>query len=76
MIDRPPEYRLTCNCGMKITGTNEKGLLSLIKKHIETGEYHLGHLSLHNYKAGETELEKIVDTAISAREKNDASTTG
>ena len=43
MIDRPPEYGMTCHCGMRITGTNEKGLVSLFKKHYDTGEYHLAY---------------------------------
>ena len=43
MIDRPPEYQMVCHCGMKITGTNEKGLISLLAKHYETGEYHIAY---------------------------------
>jgi hypothetical protein len=38
MIDRPPEYELTCYCGMKITGTNENGVvIALLNRHTESG---------------------------------------
>ena len=44
MIDRPPEYELTCYCGMKITGTNENGVVSLLNRHIESGIFHTNYL--------------------------------
>ena len=70
MIDRPPEYGMTCHCGMRITGTNEKGLVSLIKKHTETGEYHLAYLSLPgNSSSTKSESEIVIDTIILSREK-------
>ena len=70
MIDRPPEYGMTCHCGMRITGTNEKGLVSLIKKHIETGEYHIAYLSLPaNSSPLKSEVENTIDKAILSREK-------
>ena len=70
MIDRPPEYGMTCHCGMRITGTNEKGLVSLIKKHTETGEYHLAYLSLPgNSSLTKSESEIVIDTIILSREK-------
>jgi len=69
MIDRPPEYGVTCNCGMRITGTSEKGLVSLAKKHIETGEYHISYLFIKDMKWGQVEVEDVVYTAIRKREK-------
>ena len=44
MIDRPPEYELSCYCGMKITGTNENGVVSLLNRHIESGIFHTNYL--------------------------------
>jgi hypothetical protein len=44
MIDRPPEYELTCYCGMKITGTNENGVVSLLNRHTESGIFHTNYL--------------------------------
>ncbi len=44
MIDRPPEYGITCECSMRITGTNENGVISLMKRHIESGVFHTGYL--------------------------------
>lgn len=43
-----PYYSLTCNCGIKITGNSEKGLLALLKKHIESGAIHLQWISYFN----------------------------
>ena len=37
----PPHYAKTCNCGVVISGTSEKGLQSLIKRHKEKGSIHL-----------------------------------
>ena len=37
----PPHYSKVCNCGVTITGTSEKGLQSLIKRHKEKGPIHL-----------------------------------
>ena len=70
VIDRPPEYGITCHCGMRITGTNEKGLVSLMKKHTETGEYHIAYLSLPaNSSLTKSEGEIVIDKAILSREK-------
>jgi hypothetical protein len=70
VIDRPPEYGMTCHCGMRITGTNEKGLVSLMKKHTETGEYHLAYLSLPaNSSTLKSEVENAIDKAMLSREK-------
>ena len=63
MIDRPPEYGMTCHCGMRITGTNEKGLVSLFAKHWASGEYHIAYESLQtDFK--DYDQEEIVDKAI------------
>ena len=63
MIDRPPEYGMTCHCGMRITGTNEKGLVSLFAKHWASVEYHIAYESLHtDFK--DFDQEEIVDKAI------------
>ena len=70
MIDRPPEYGMTCHCGMRITGTNEKGLVSLFKKHYDTGEYHLAYeLHQNHYSYRKSEQEIVIEKAILRREK-------
>ena len=69
MIDRPPEYGLTCDCGMRITGTNEKGTISLVKKHFETGEFHREYLSFNGITL-KTNLHLMIDAIIKSREKN------
>ena len=69
MIDGPPEYGMTCHCGMRITGTNEKGVVSLLKKHFDKGEYHLAYLLIQEKDLGKSESERVVDKAISIREK-------
>jgi len=64
MIDSPPEYQLTCNCGMKISGTNENGLVSLMKRHLESGKFHTAWMHFHNVKDDQpTELIKILSEA-------------
>jgi hypothetical protein len=35
-----PMYSLTCNCGIKIIGHSEKGLIGLMKRHYEDGPFH------------------------------------
>ena len=68
MIDRPPEYGMTCHCGMRITGTNEKGVVSLFKKHYESGEYHVAYESTQS-SSPKSEQEIVIDKAIATREK-------
>lgn len=34
-------YTLTCNCGVKISASTEKGLRKLMIKHMNSGEIHL-----------------------------------
>ena len=51
MIGDPPEYSLDCNCGIKISGTNENGLVSLMKKHLETGKYHTAWMLVNNFNS-------------------------
>ena len=67
MIDRPPEYQLTCNCGMRISGTNENGVISLLKKHIESGLFHTGYMLVNKFEYEGTELEKILSEVSSMR---------
>lgn len=67
MIDRPPEYQLTCNCGMRISGTNENGTISLMKRHLESGKFHTAYL-LHNKLVGnDSELESLIAEATSMK---------
>lgn len=63
MIDSPPEYQLTCNCGMKISGTNENGLVSLMKRHLESGKFHTAWMHFNDIKENKTELSKILGEA-------------
>lgn len=67
MIDRPPEFELTCDCGMKITGTNENGVISLLKRHRESGVFHTGYLLVNKINPTEGELEKILSEISSLR---------
>jgi len=67
MIDRPPEYQMTCWCGMRITGTNEKGLVSLFKKHYESGDYHVVYLATQG-PVGKSQQEKVIDEIMLSRE--------
>ena len=67
MIDRPPEYQLTCNCGMRISGTNENGVISLLKKHIESGQFHTGYMLRNKFTYNDTELEEILSEISSMR---------
>ena len=77
MIDRPPEYGLTCNCGMRITGTNENGVISLLMRHIESGVYHTGYMLANKFELGGTELEKILSEISTLRKGiRNASTRG
>ena len=69
MIDRPPEYGMTCHCGMRITGTNEKGLVTLFKKHFDTGDYHLAYERLTNSSSRESQQEFVINQIILSREK-------
>lgn len=41
VYNEPPRYSKTCECGITITGISEKGLSSLVKRHIESGVIHL-----------------------------------
>jgi hypothetical protein len=63
MIDSPPEYQLTCNCGVKISGTNENGLVSLMKRHLESGKFHTAWMHFNDIKENTTELSKILSEA-------------
>ena len=67
MIDSPPEFQLTCNCGIRISGTNENGVISLLKRHIESGVFHTGYLLANKFEVGGTELEKILSEISTLR---------
>ena len=67
MIDSPPEFQLTCNCGIRISGTNENGVISLLKRHIESGVFHTGYLLANKFELGGTELEKILSEISTLR---------
>jgi hypothetical protein len=67
MIDSPPEFQVTCNCGMKISGTNENGVISLLKRHIESGVYHTGYMLRNKFEPGGTELEEILEEISTIR---------
>ena len=69
MIDRPPEYGMTCHCGVRITGTNEKGLVSLFKKHYESGDYHIAYEKFSKTSSVQSHQEFVVDQIILSREK-------
>ena len=67
MIDSPPEFQLTCNCGIKISGTNENGVISLLMRHIESGVFHTGYLLANKFELGGTELERILSEISTLR---------
>ena len=67
MIDSPPEFQLTCNCGIRISGTNENGVISLLKRHIESGVFHTGYLLANKFEVGGTELERILSEISTLR---------
>ena len=69
MIDSPPEYQLTCNCGMRISGTNENGVVSLLMKHIETGVFHTSYMLRNKFTYNNTELEDILSGIKTMRKK-------
>ena len=77
MIDTPPEFQLTCNCGMRISGTNENGVISLLKRHIESGVFHTGYMLRNKFELGGTELEEILQEISTLRKGiRNASTAG
>ena len=72
MIDRPPEYELTCYCGMKITGTNENGVIALLDRHIESGVFHTSYLRTYSWAVGKELgegdfLDNVIATATTMR---------
>jgi len=77
MIDSPPEFQLTCNCGIRISGTNENGVISLLMRHIESGVFHTGYLLANKFELGGTELERILSEISTLRKGiRNASTRG
>ena len=76
MIDRPPEYQITCNCGMRVTGTNENGVISLLQRHMESGLFHTGYLLVNKLDSNDSELNRILLEVSSMRKGiRNASTT-
>jgi len=69
MIGEPPRYQITCNCGMRISGNNENGLVSLVKLHLESGVYHTAYVYLNKFIPGDSELERTIKEAVSIKEK-------
>lgn len=67
MITELPYYELTCNCGMRIRGNNENGVISLLKKHIESGKFHTGYLLVNKLEPGGSELENILKEATAMK---------
>ena len=67
MIDRPPEFQITCNCGMRISGTNENGVISLLKRHMESGLFHTGYLLVNKLENDNNELSEILSEISSIR---------
>jgi len=65
MIGGLPQYQITCNCGMRITGLNEKNLVSLVKLHLESGIYHTAYVFLNRLMPGDSELERVIKEATS-----------
>jgi hypothetical protein len=60
MIDNLSRYALTCNCGIRISGTNENIIISLLQQHIESGLFHTGYMIRNKFKYNDTELEDIL----------------
>jgi hypothetical protein len=65
----PPNYSITCNCGITIGGNNEKGLVELVKLHNENGRWHLMWKNYYNI-IQKTEIEERIER------ENSANTTG
>jgi hypothetical protein len=52
---------------MRITGTNENGVISLLKRHIESGVFHTGYMLRNKFTDGGTELEEILSEISTLR---------
>jgi len=39
-VSEPPHYSYACECGVTISGTSEKGLNALLKRHKKDGVIH------------------------------------
>jgi len=52
-------FTVTCNCGVKITGINEKGLRKLLTRHINEGQIHACWKAFYDVRE-ETEWEKLL----------------
>ena len=69
MIGDPPQYQITCNCGIRISGNSEKGLVSLVKLHLESGIYHTAYVFFNRLMPGDSELERVIKEATFIKEK-------
>ena len=69
MIHEAPHYQIACNCGIVISGNSENGIVSLLKKHLESGRFHTAWLLENNIKPSEIDLQKIVDSVSSMKTK-------
>ena len=74
MIGGLPQYQITCNCGIRITGLNEKNLVSLVKLHLESGIYHTAYVFLNRLMPGDSELERVIKEAHLLKRRNDTNT--
>ena len=43
-----PNFTITCQCGIAITGQSEKGVHTLLRKHKEKGPFHLEYEGVTN----------------------------
>ena len=50
---------VVCNCGVRITGVNEKGLRKLLTRHINEGQIH-ACWKVHFNVSEQTEWEKLL----------------
>lgn len=57
-MSEPPHYSITCECGITISGTSERGLSSLLKRHKKDGVLHTQWDNLKN-KFGKIMIDDI-----------------
>ena len=53
-------FSVTCNCGVTITGANEKGLRKLLTRHINEGQLHACWENYFNIKE-KTHWQKLLE---------------
>jgi hypothetical protein len=52
-------FSVTCNCGVTITGVNEKGLRKLLTRHINEGQIHACWKAYYNANE-QTDWQKLL----------------